>query len=48
MAPVELEIRPEPTEEERAALIAALRELEAARPVAPGDPWRRAALEEED
>jgi hypothetical protein len=45
---MELEIRPEPTDEERAALVAALEEAEAALRAAPGEAWRRAALEQED
>jgi hypothetical protein len=45
---VTLEIRPEPSDEEREALVVALRELEESRRPAPGDAWRRAALEEAD
>jgi hypothetical protein len=45
---VRLEIRPEPTSEERAALVAALRQLEETRPQPPADAWRRAALDDDD
>jgi hypothetical protein len=43
---VEPEIVPEPTPEERAAILAALTEDEPA--AADGDAWRRAALEPND
>jgi hypothetical protein len=39
-------IRPEPTEEERRAILAALAEAEPQRPAAYGSRWREAALEE--
>ena len=45
MATVELEIRPEPDEEERAAIVAALaEEQDAAGPYASA--WRRAGIEQ--
>jgi hypothetical protein len=39
-------IRPEPTEEERRVILAALTEAEPRRPAAYGSRWRAAALEE--
>jgi len=44
LAGVELEIMPEPSEEERAAIAAAL----ALEPVEPVSPWERAVLREEE
>jgi hypothetical protein len=43
---MELEIRPEPTDEERRAILAALTDDAPAEPDAYGSRWRRAALEE--
>jgi hypothetical protein len=43
---VAVEIRPEPSAEERAVLLEALRELEEGRPPLPGEAWRLAALDD--
>jgi hypothetical protein len=43
---VEPLIRPEPTEDERRAILAALARAEPRRPAVYGSRWRRAALEE--
>jgi hypothetical protein len=43
---VEVEIRPEPSDEERRAIVAALGEEDAAVPNAYRSRWREAALEE--